>query len=373
MSATSPSRVHIDLNAYAENLGVVRHMLPEGCAIMAVVKADAYGHGLVPIARRAVAEGVAMLGVATIDEAVALRDAGIDAPIVVMLQPAQGNLAAVVEYDLRLMVSDVGTVERLGEHARRANRVASVHCKIDSGMGRQGFQIDNAESELLFLTRISNIDIEGIATHFPVAERPNDSFTGGQIRAFRNLLRHLDKAGIPFEIAHASNSAAIINYPNGVFNMVRPGLMTYGVWPLGGRPRPSVLRPVLRWETELVLVKQLSAGASIGYGRTYTAQRPIRVAILPVGYADGYKYNLANKADVLVAGKRCPVRGNVSMDQIVVDVTSVDGAAPGDTAVLIGNDGEQRITVEELAAHAQTIPYDILTGIGSRVSRVYVE
>jgi alanine racemase len=373
MKSCAATRVLIDLNAYANNLRIVRQMIPTECAIMAMVKADAYGHGAVELARKALAEGVAMLGVATVDEGLALRAAGIEAPVLVTVQPPEEAVGPAVENDLRVMVSDVATAEHIGEHARRVNKVMPIHCKIDSGMGRQGFDIETALNDIMFLTRISHIDIEGIATHFPSADTVRDQYAANQIRLFKHLLKQLEKQGIPYEVAHAANSAAVINYPNSVLGMVRTGLMTYGVWPTDTPPAQSPLHPVLRWETRIILIKELRPGASIGYGRTYTSQEPIKIALLPVGYADGYKYKLSNNADVIVRGKRCPVRGTVSMDQIAVDVTSVPGAAVGDTATLIGVDGQQTITADELAQRAQTIPYDILAGIGSRCERVYVE
>ena len=373
MSEMSPSRAIVDLGAYAHNLRLARQLVPEGCGIAAIVKANAYGHGLVPIARRAVAEGVTMLGVATVEEGVTLRKEGIAAPILVLIQPAESALAALVEFDLRPMISDVAIADRLGEIVRKTNKVVPIHCKVDSGMGRQGFEIDQAVRNMLYLTRVSHIDIEGVATHFPTADLANDPFTTDQIKAFRHLLRQLDKRGVPYEMAHAANSAAILNYPASAFGMVRPGLMTYGVWPTATPPELSPLRRVLQWETTVILVKELEPGSSIGYGRTYTTDRPMRAALLPVGYADGYKHNLSNRADVLIRGKRCPVRGSVSMDQMMVDVSEVENVSGGDTATLIGTDGNETITVEELARHAQSIPYDILAGIGVRVHREYVE
>jgi alanine racemase len=373
MTSIAPSRAIIDLNAYSHNLGIVKEMVPAACRILAVIKADAYGHGAIPIARRALREGVYMLGVATVDEGIALREAGIDAPILVMVQITDDAISAVIDYDLRIMVSDADTAERVGDQARRANKVVPVHCKIDTGMGRQGFRIDTAAAEMLFLTRISNIDIEAIATHFPIAESSRDPFTSTQVRSFKQALKQLEKEGIPYNMVHAANSSAIVNHPNSVFDMVRPGIMTYGVWPTDSPPSVNPLRPVLRWETRIVLVKCVEPGTSIGYGRTYSTRNTARLGILPVGYADGYKYGLSNQAEVLIRGKRCPVRGSISMDQTVVDISEVPEAAQGDTATLIGSDGDQLITATELARHAQTISYDILTGIGRRVPRLYIE
>jgi len=374
MSELAPSRAIVDLGAYAHNLRAVRNRLPAGCALLAVVKADAYGHGMLPIAERALQEGALMLGVAAVDEGLTLREAGIDAPILVFGQPADDALGAIVEHDLRATISSVAAAERLGAIAHKANKVAPIHCKIDTGMGRQGFTLDHAIRDLHGLTRVANIDIEGIAMHFPQADLRDDPFTLNQIKSFKQVLRQLDKEGVPYEFAHAANSPAIINYsPDALFNMVRPGLMTYGVWPTNDPPPSgSFLKPVLRWETRVTLIKDLAPGSSIGYGRTYTTGAPTRTAILPIGYADGYKHSLTNRAEVLIRGTRCPVRGSVCMDQIAVDVTHVEDAVEGDTATLIGSDGSETITAQELATLAGTIPYDILAGIGKRVHRNYI-
>ena len=367
----SVSRAIIDLEAYAANIRALRQLLPPGCGIIAVVKANAYGHGIEPIARRAAIENVQMLGVSTIEEGVQLRNAGIDFPVLVMMQPSADAMPAAIEHNLRLMISNTTAAERLGEIARKVNRVAPIHCKIDSGMGRQGFDIENAERSIMYLTRISNIDIEAVATHFPTADLRDDPFTLNQIKAFRHLVKQLDKHGIPYEMVHAANSCAIVNYPSSIFNMARPGLITYGIPPLPDATPPLPLRPVLRWETRITLIKDLPAGANVGYGRTYTTAARSKLAVLPIGYADGYKHALSNNADVLIKGRRCPLRGAVSMDQIVVDVTGVPAVQVDDTATLIGADGSETISVQELAQKAKTIPYDILTGIGPRVLREY--
>lgn len=382
MSIVAPSKLTVDLAAYSHNLGVVREHIPEKCGIMAVVKADAYGLGAAPIAKRALESGATMLGVATVEEGIALRQNGLEAPILVMVHPTEDALVPAIKHSLRLLISDVTTAERLGEQARKLKKVSAIHCEIDTGMGRQGFHPDTAASELLRMTRISNVDIEGIATHFPSADLPNDSFTTGQIKTFRQLLRQLDKGGIPYEMAHTANSAAIVNYPNSAFDLVRPGLMTYGVWPAAApaesSPPPSAaqwtspLKPVARWTSRIALIRQLPGGASISYGRTYKTPGPMRAAVVPVGYGDGYRHKLSNRGDVLVRGTRCPVRGRVCMDEIVIDVTQVPEAAVGDTATLLGPDGGEGITVEELAEKAETLPYEILTAIGPRVERLYI-
>jgi alanine racemase len=370
---TATSHAVIDREAYAHNLNEARSRLPADCRLMAVVKADGYGHGMAPIAEAAVAFGVDMLGVATVEEGVQLRDAGIKAPILVMVQPADSVLTLAIEHDLRLSVSTVPLAERICDIARRLNHVVPVHCKIDTGMCRQGFDPEAAASDLQQLTRLSHIDIEAIWTHYAVANAVRDPATANQAKLFRQVLKKLDRVGVPYEFAHAGNSAALVNYPDHVFDMARVGLMTYGVWPSDNVPEKSPLRPVMRWETEIVLIKNLDKGMSIGYGATYTTSSPTKVALIPVGYADGYRHALSNRASALVRGKRCPVRGRISMDQTTIDVTGVPDAEVGDAVTLIGSDGNESITVQELADRASVLPYEIMTGVQNRARRVYPE
>lgn len=361
----------IDLDAYAHNLRVVRELAGPGAAVMAVVKANAYGHGLVPVGKKAAAYGAAMLGVAMVEEGVALREAGIRVPIAVLFQPDADALDAVVEHNLTLIVSDVATAEALGEVARRANRVVPVHCMLDTGMGRQGFDAATAETEILRVTRFSHIDIEGICTHFAQANKRDDEYTQNQIRVFRNVAKQLERGGIPFEKMHCCNSPGVVNYPKAAMDMVRAGLMTYGIWPVDDRPADNPLKPVLRWETSIAQVRDFPAGHSISYGRRYVTQAPMRAAIMPVGYADGFPYAASNEAHVLIQGKRCPVRGSICMDQTVVDISAVPSARQGDPCILLGEDRGERIGAEDLAAWARTIPYEILSNVGPRVERVY--
>ncbi|MBI2425145.1 MAG: alanine racemase [Candidatus Hydrogenedentes bacterium] len=371
MSSLHASRVIVDGAAYRHNLDMVRQLAGPSAKIMAVIKADAYGHGLVPMARYAEQWGVGMLGVATVDEGAQLREAGLSLPVLVLVQPSRDALPAVIEHRLTLAIADVATAELLGELARKAGKVVPVHCKIDTGMGRQGFPQESAVQDIQFITRISHIDIEGLLTHFPSADLPEDPFTYNQIRSFRQILRRLDKEGIPYEMAHAANSAGIVNYRSAIFDLVRAGIMTYGVWPSVSRDGHTLLKPVMQWESTVTQVRHLDPGATVGYGRTYTTPGHMHSAIVPVGYADGYPHALSNQAEVLIQGKRCPVRGSVCMDQIVVDISALNNVRVGDPCVLLGRQDNETIAAEELAQRAGTIPYEIFTGIGARSAREY--
>lgn len=372
MSRLAPSRAFVDLSAYANNLNVVRACLPSSCRIMPVVKADAYGHGAIPVAQRAVGAGAYGLAVATVAEGIALREAGITCPILVLVQPLLEALEAALVYALEVMISDPETLDPLSRTAERVGKKVLVHCKIDTGMGRQGHPWETAHLFIQKATTLPGVELVGIATHFAAADDPSSAYTDRQLANFSRVLSAVKARKISYDLAHASNSATILRYGAAAsFDMVRPGLMTYGVPPYDDCPHKDQLRPVLRWETRVVCVKNLPKGATVGYGCTYVTPRAMRTAIVPVGYADGYPVALSNRSDVLIRGTRCAVLGRVSMDQIVVDVTALKTVEVGEPVTLIGQDGSEEITVSELARRSGTIPYEILTGIGNRVERVY--
>lgn len=371
MSGQAYSTLKVDLDAYAHNLRVARERLPAETKLLAVVKANAYGLGVERIAPRALEAGVDMLGVATVDEGAQLREAFPDTKILALYQPPLDRMDTAIKFGLRVTLNDGAAAERLGDLARRAQVIVPVHCEVDTGMGRQGFPLESAVKDIQQLTRISNIDIEGLMTHFPSAEVPDDPFTQNQIKSFRTLLRDVGRAGIPYELAHAANSAGVMHYPLAAYTMVRVGLMTYGVWPGETPPEDNPIWPVVRWESRVTALRKLPGGASVGYGRTFRTNEPTRAATILVGYGDGYPHAASNTAEVLIRGRRFPVIGRVSMDAITVDVSAMREIAVGDRVTLIGSDGNESITVADMAKWAGTIPYEILTGIGQRVKREY--
>jgi alanine racemase len=371
MIPRASSVLQIDLRAYRHNLRTLRSLIPSNTGIIAVIKSNAYGLGAVELAKRALEEGVAMFAVAHVIEGEELREQFPEIPILVMVQPLPEELPNAVKADLTLTLSELTLAEKLGDIARKLNKVVPVHCEIDTGMGRQGFSIDEAPKSLLKMTRISNIDVQALYTHFPNADSPNDNFTANQIKVFNNLINDLSKDGIPFEYVHAANSAAVLMQEGCAFDFVRPGIITYGVWP-NNKPDQSVdVKPMLEWKTKVVLIRDLPGGVSISYGRTFRTDKPTKIAVLPVGYADGYPRILSNQSDVLIRGERCPVRGTVTMNETMVDVTHVPEVTVGETVTLIGTDAHEIISVEELAEKAQTIGYEILTGIGEHIPRIY--
>jgi alanine racemase len=372
MIVSSTSTLYVDPDAYRYNLQHIQKLIGDDCAVMPVLKGNAYGHGAIELARVAAEEGVGMLAVATVSEGVELREAFPDVAILTLLQPSEDELSFALEHELHLTLSDLQTAEKVGDLARDMKKIIDVHCELETGMGRQGFQLDLEPKALLNLTRISSLNIEGVYTHFPDADLEDETFTINQIKKFKQFIGQLSKSGISYDVTHAANSAAVLNHPSSFFDMVRPGIITYGLHPHNSVPSDFPFRVVGRWTTRVVLLRELPEGSSISYGRTYTTSTTERIAVLPVGYADGFPRGLSNKGEVIIRGVRCPIRGNITMNEVMVDVSHLPNVATGDVVTLIGSDGDECIRAEELAAHCGTISYEILTGISSRIRREYV-
>lgn len=359
----------IDLDALSRNLAAVRAQSGHGVEVMLVLKADAYGHGAVPVGWHLVRQGVSCLGVGDSTEALELRAAGITAPILILGAVVAGEMEDVIRGGILVTVHSRDRVLALTSAAERSQSRVGVHIKVDTGMGRLGCHPDRVLGIARAVRRSKRLDLQGLATHLAATGPGADGGTDRQVKAFRKVLATLEAEGIRPAWRHAYASAAIGARLPPDFNLVRPGLAVYGVDPSGawqGR-----LTPALAWRTQIVFLKDHRRGARIGYGGTWTAKRASRIATLPVGYNDGYRFAFSNKAEVLVRGRRVPVVGRVSMDYVCVDVTDVEGARVGDVVTLLGRDGAERLGVEELAAHAGTIPYEIFCGIGRRVGRVY--
>jgi len=343
----------------------------EGRKILAVVKAQAYGHGAVPVSRHFLRLGADMLGVALVEEGKELRTAGIDAPILLMgsLFPEQAE--AVVALRLTPVVYTISVARALAGAARKQKRTVSIHVKIDTGMGRIGIAPEDALAFIMELRGLAGIDVRGLMTHFADADLREKQFAERQMERFELLVRDLDAAGLDISLRHAANSAAVLDFHRALFTMVRPGLMLYGYNPLERDPDDGGLHPVLSLVTRIAYVKKVAAGVPISYGRTFVTKRESLIATLPIGYADGYSRGLSNRGEALVRGRRVPVVGRVCMDMTMIDVTDVAGVCEGDEVVLIGSQGSERITASDIAVKTGTIPYEVLCGISSRVPRIY--
>jgi alanine racemase len=365
----------IDLDALADNIRILKEIA--GKELMAVVKADAYGHGDRGIALRLQQEGIRFFAVSNINEAMNLRHFGITGKILV-LGYTPPKLA-----DLLIVNQIIQTVHCL-EYGRALNRAATAgkvlcHLKADTGMSRLGFVISEGEEcidEMTELVSCANLDICGIFTHFSCSDsflKDDVDFTNRQMERLDWAVTELEKRGISLKTVHAQNSAGITNYENDRYNVARAGILMYGLRPSDDVKGIVPVKPLLSWKTVVTMVKEVPAGTDIGYGRTYRTKGSMRVATLAVGYADGYYRSFSSAADVLIHGCRCKILGRVCMDQIMVDVSGISEVEIGDVATLIGRDGKEMITADELAKIAGTINYEVVCSISRRVARVYIQ
>jgi len=366
-----PAWVEIDLEAIAANVAALQRHLSERAQLMAVVKANAYGHGAEMVARTALESGATWLGVNTVDEGVQLRRAGLTAPILVLGHCPPQEAAKVVANHLTPTVTTLETALALASASAARGLVTPVHLKVDTGMGRYGLLSAEVVAFARRVTALSSLYLEGLWTHFATADETDKSFTWQQFSVYQTVVRRLEEEGLAIPLRHVANSAATIDLPEMHLDLVRCGLSIYGLYPSRQTSRTVPLRPALALKAHLVRVRTLPAGASVGYGRTWVATRPSVVALVPLGYADGYRRALSNRGVALVHGQRVPVIGRVSMDQLTVDVSSVPGVRQDDEVVLIGRQGAAEITADEVAGMLATINYEVTTAIAARVPRVY--
>jgi alanine racemase len=366
-----PTVAMIDLQSLSHNFNEVLHHAG-GRKILAVVKAQAYGHGALRVSRHLLELGADMLGVALIEEGRELRAAGIEAPVLVMGAVFPEQAEAIAELGLTPLVYDMAVARAVADAAQKLKVKVAVHVKIDTGMGRIGISPAAAEDFIADLVNLDGITVQGLMTHFADADLRDKRFASEQMDRFESVLKKLDSRGIAIPLRHAANSAAVLDYRRALFTMVRPGLMLYGYNPLEGEGSGADLRPVLSLVTRIVFLKRVPAGVPISYGRTFVTKRESVIATIPIGYADGYNRGLSNRGEAIVRGIRVPVAGRVCMDMTMLDVTDVPGVSEGDGVVLIGSQGNERITADDIAVQTGTISYEVLCGISSRVPRVYV-
>jgi len=354
----------IDLKALSHNLKIVRQKTGNK-RILAVVKANAYGHGAVEISKHLVREGVSCLGTAFKSEAIELRESGIKAPILVFFD--RENIDEYFQYNLTPVVFDLSTARELSKEAVRRKRRIAIHVKIDTGMGRVGFAIDKALTEIPKIACLKNIELEGLMSHFSDADLEDKGFAALQLKRFLSLKSEFQQKKIGFKYHHIANSAAVLSMKNAHLNMVRPGIMLYGY----GLSKDDNLRPVMSLKSKILLLKKVPVGTPISYGRTFITKRKSAIATIPVGYADGYSRRLSNNGEVIINGRKAPVVGRVCMDTIMVDATDIPNLTKDSGVILIGSQGKAKITAQDIADRIGTIPYEVLTSIGRRVARVY--
>jgi alanine racemase len=369
-----PTRAFIDLDALASNFHSSKVFIGGDMKYMAVVKADAYGHGSVQCARRLDAEGVDWFGVALVEEGVELRKAGMSAPILCLGGYWHGQEGSLLEFEITPVIFEIGQARTLHEYAKGRGIKVAIHVKIDTGMGRLGVRSDDAGDFANALTSFDNLHVEGLMTHFAVADNlSQNKFTDEQIQRFHNAVDEFRSFGFAPHLIHLANSPGAVGHPGSRCNLVRLGGILYG---LGGDVLPPgitkpELLPVMSLFSELSHLKKVPKGETVGYGRTFTTERDSLIAAVPIGYHDGYRRVLSNEARVIVNGAYAPVVGRISMDWTMIDVTEIPRAAIGDKVVLIGNQGDACVKAEDLAKLANTISYEITCGISGRVRRFF--
>src|SRR5438094_9487559 len=364
----------VDLEALRENLAWIRHRVGPMVKIMTVVKADAYGHGLKQIAAVLMQSGTDMFGVANLAEARAIHSVGKGWPVLMLGACLAEEVEQAVMDGVRPTLSALNEAREFSRAAVHLNRLVHAHVKVDTGMGRLGVAADQARDLIHRARELAGIKIEGLYTHYASVE-DDVAFSRAQRMRFGKLLNDLAEEGAGIPWIHANNSGALLHEPDTLFNLVRPGLLIYGLVPPGKRRLRSTLqghlRPALELKCRVSLVKEIPRGTSLSYGRTFVARRKMRVATLTAGYADGYLRAGSNRASVLIRGKRCAVLGRVTMDQMFVDASHLPTARAGDEAVLIGRQGRDEISAVELAVWCETVPWEVLTNISYRVPRIY--
>ena len=367
-----PTWAEVDLDRFGRNIAAIHAAIGPGCKILLVVKADAYGHGAVEISRAAMDAGVTMLGVATLHEGIELRSAGLAAPIVILSPSLRTEIDEIIEHRLTPCVSSLEFAELLSKRCVAREVITRIHVEVDTGMGRTGVSDEDALDFLVSVGTMPNLKLEGVFTHFPDADSGNTFFTEAQLRRFHEILDALARRKIEVPIRHAANSAGILSLAESRMDMIRPGILAYGFYPSSRVPRAIPVEGVMSFKSRVVQLRSVPAGRFISYGRTYQTTRATRVGVLPVGYGHGLPWLLSNRGEVLIRGRRAPIVGRVTMDLTMVDATEIPEVEVGDEAVLFGEQADARITLEEVAERAETIPYEVLCSMGKRVVRVFL-
>lgn len=367
-----PTRSIINLKQLSENFRAIK--VHTNKKVLCLVKADAYGHGLIPCSKTLEKAGVDYLGTATLEEAQTLREAGILCPILCVGVLPSDSAELCVKYSVDQAVSSVEEVESIEIFAKKINKKAAVHIKIETGMHRTGVRDDDVLFEILDKIKKSEyIQLKGVFTHFALSDSVDCEYTNFQAVEFKKAVQKIKKFGFNDVIVHCANSGAILQYPELTFDMVRAGIVLYGYYPSEQTKKSINVKPVFSFVTEIVAINTVLKSEKIGYGCTFEAQKNMRVAVLPVGYGDGYKRQISNKGYVLINGKKAPVVGRVCMDMVVVDVTDIPDAKIGDEAVLIGKQKDNIISADNLAKWCDTISYEIMLSVTARVPKIYVE
>jgi alanine racemase len=370
------SWAEIDLDAIAYNVREIKGLLKDKVEMMGVVKADAYGHGVLEVVRTLLDSGVTQLAVSMLDEAIQIRKSGIDVPILILSYTEPARADEIIQYDVTQTVYSNELAQALSEASERLGRSVRVHVKVDTGMTRIGFipGLKTVE-EIIGISRLPGVIVEGIFTHFASADEAERDYTWMQYERFISLCNELEGAGLHIPVKHVCNSAGIVQYPEMHLDLVRPGIILYGLHPSSQVDKSMIcLKPAMTLKAKVILVKDVEPDTCISYGRTFRTACKSRIATIPIGYADGYARLLSSKGRVLVNGESAPIVGRICMDQCMIDVTDFKyEVKAGDEAVIFGSQGDACISVDEVAAEIGTINYEIVCNIGKRIPRVYLK
>lgn len=364
---------NINLDAIENNINNIKKIIPKDTKIMAVIKADGYGHGAVPVAKFLNTIGVDAYGIAIIEEGIELRRAGIEKSLLILGFTPKEQFKQLLDYNITQTIFQISTAKELSKEAKAQGKVAKIHIKIDTGMSRIGFRNDeNSIKEIKEIAKLEGIEIEGIFSHFACADEKDKSHSNKQLEHFLTFVNRLEEEGIYIPIKHISNSAGLMELPETAMNMVRAGIITYGYYPSEEVKKETLqLSPAMEIKTHVSFVKEVGEGTGISYGYTYVTDKKIKVATIPVGYGDGYPRRLSSKGRVIINGSYAPIIGRICMDQFMVDVSHIEDVKQGDIVTLVGRDEDCMITVEELAELSDSFNYEFICNVGKRIPRLY--
>lgn len=371
-----PAWIEVDIKALRKNIRSLKKCTAGNTEFMGVIKADAYGHGVLKVAEVLRDENVKRFAVVIIEEGIQLREEGFTEPVLILGHTLEEDYTKLVQYDLIPIIYQYSQAVKLSDFARKYNKKVKIHIKIDTGMGRLGFMPgEKAINDIKKINNLKGLEIEGISTHLSTADQINGEYSQEQFEKFSKIINDLENEGISIPIKHVANSAATINFPKMHLDMIRPGTSIYGLYPSRDMAKnPTVnLYPVMSIKAKLVHIKHVPPGTAVSYGRTFITKRDSVLGVVPMGYVDGIFRLLANKGEVLVKGNRCPIVGNICMDQFIVDLTDVEDVKVGDEVVFLGKQGEERITADEIGSLVGTISIEVVTRLGKRMPIVYKE
>lgn len=367
-----PAWIEIDLSALEHNYKFIRSKINSETKIAAVVKANAYGHGAAKVAKKLSQLGVEYFCVGSPDEGIELREAGIKKPILVLAEVLDSQYQDIIKGDLIQTAASINTLKALNQAGIKANKIIKVHLKFDTGMGRIGFFPEDLLEIYQLAEKLKNIKVEGVFSHFARADEKNKEFSFKQLKRFKSALNKIKAAGFKLPQLHIANSAAVIDLAKTSLDLVRPGIMLYGLLPSNQLKNEAYLKPLLSFKTRIVQLRTLPAGSAVSYGSTYTTEKDEMIAVLPIGYKDGYPRLLSNQGEVLINGKRAPIRGRVCMGQTIVSVEQIENVEVGDEVVLIGKQSKEEISATEIADLVGTINYEIICNLSERLKRIYL-